>query len=162
MTTLGQTVGNKRRALTAALVIFACTLGYEVRAADDSSSNPTPAQAKSGTPSAMVSLIKRLAERGVLSNQDAADLVSQAEADEADSRVQAAESVLAAAKAEAAAARARAEATRAMAALARAQANAAQLAANQAAAVRLLLGQGASAAGAAAPSSAEPSLADVE
>jgi hypothetical protein len=162
MTNLGETIGTKRRrALIAAVLIFACSLGYEARA-DDSSSNSPPAQAKPATPSAMVSLIKRLAERGVLSNQDAADLISQAEADAADARVQAAESALAAARAEAAAARARAEAARATAALARSQASAAQLEANQAAAVRLLLGQGAAAAGAATPATPEPSLADVE
>jgi hypothetical protein len=66
-----------------------------------------------------------------------------AEADAADARVEAAEARLAAAKAEAAAARARAALSRAVRELAVARANAAQLAANQAAAARILLGQGA-------------------
>ena len=56
----------------------------------------------------MVSLIKRLEERGALTRQDAAVLISQAEADAADARVQAAEILLATAKADAAAARAQA------------------------------------------------------
>ncbi len=133
-------VRRSHRALFVAAVFYACALLTPARA-DESSAAANP-QPKSSTPSAMVSLINRLMEHGVLSKQDASDLIIQADADAADARVQAAEAILAAAKAEAAAARARADAARANAALARAQANAAQVAANPAAAVRLLLGQG--------------------
>jgi len=67
-----------------------------------------PVGAKSPPPSAMVSLISRLASRGLLTKQDAEDLTAMAEADAADARVEAAEARLAAARAEAAATRTRA------------------------------------------------------
>jgi putative porin len=132
-------------------ICAACVIGPMPARAEDTSDSAAPSAAKPSTPSAMVSLINRLAARGLLTKQDAEDLTSMAEADAADARVEAAEARLAAAKAEAAAARARAALARANEELALARANAAQLAANQNAAVRLLLGQGQGAA--AAPAS---------
>jgi hypothetical protein len=127
------------RVATAACIM--CTFGSFAARAEDVPTPETPAAAKPATPSAMVNLINRLAQRGVLTKEDAADLAAQAEADAADARVQAAEAQLAAARAEAAAARARAEVVRTRDALASAQAANAQLAANQAAAVQALLGK---------------------
>jgi hypothetical protein len=127
------------RVATAACIM--CTFGSFAARAEDVPTPETPAAAKPATPSAMVNLINRLAQRGVLTKEDAADLAAQAEADAADARVQAAEAQLAAARAEATAARARAEVARTRDALAAAQAANAQLAANQAAAVQALLGK---------------------
>jgi Putative porin len=127
------------RVATAACIM--CTFGSFAARAEDVPTPETPAAAKPATPSAMVNLINRLAQRGVLTKEDAADLAAQAEADAADARVQAAEAQLAAARAEAAAARARAEVARTRDALVAAQAANAQLAANQAAAVQALLGK---------------------
>ena len=124
--------------------------------AEDTPDSAQQSGAKTSSPSAMVSLINRLASRGLLTKQDEVDLVAMAEADAADAKVETAEARLAAAKAEAAAARARVQLSKASAELAQARANASQLAANQAAAVRLLLGQGQGGSTAAsAPSVAE-------
>ena len=65
----------------------------------------SPAVQDSGSGNAMVSLIRKLEERGAITKQDADQLVSKAEADAADARVQAAEILLATAKADAASAR---------------------------------------------------------
>ncbi len=126
--------------------------------AEETLDSTAPASAKTSTPSAMVSLVNRLAARGLLTKQDVEDLTSMAEADAADARVEAAEARLAAAKAEAAVARARAALSRATAELLLARADAARLAANQSAAVQLLLGQGRAAA--ATPASAPREKAD--
>jgi len=141
-----------RVALLAAAACFACLTGTVAARAEDASGTPAPADKVPAN--TMVNLINRLAEHGALTKQDAADLVSQAEADAADAKVREAEANLAVAKAEAAAARARADAARALTALGRAQATANQLAQNQAAAVRLLLGQ--APAPAAAPVASAP------
>lgn len=131
-----------RRSLVILVVCAACVMG-PMRARAEDAQDPEPRTgAKGAAPSAMVTLINRLAAKGVLTSQDREDLTSMAEADAADARVEAAEARLAAAKAEAAAARARAGLARANAELQLARANAAQLAANQTAAVKLLLGQG--------------------
>jgi hypothetical protein len=122
----------------------------------EDTSDSAPAAGKAPTPTALVSLINRLAAKGMLSKQDAEDLNSMAEADAADARVEAAEARLAAAKAEAAAARARAALSRAVSELAVSRASAAQVAANQNAAVMLLLGKGKAAPAAAADASAQP------
>jgi len=140
------------RTIAALATCIACVVVPVVGRAEDTPDTAAQASAKTSSPSAMVSLINRLASRGLLTKQDEADLVGMAEADAADARVEAAEARLAAARAEAAAARARVQLSKASADLAAARANATQLAANQAAAVRLLLGQGQGAA-AAAPAS---------
>jgi len=103
-----------------------------------------PAAAQPQAASAMTNLINKLTARGVLSKQDSAELLAQAEADSADLRVEAAEAALAAAKADAAVARARAAAAQAVNAAkqaAGATVAANQLAARQVAAARILLGQ---------------------
>jgi len=144
-----------RVALLAAAACFACMTGSVAARAEDAGAAP-PAAEKPPENNTMVSLINRLAERGALTKQDAADLVVQAEADAADAKVRAAEAALAVAKAEAAAARARADAARAIAALARSQAATNQMAQNQAAAVRALLGQPAGPVAAVAAAPATP------
>lgn len=131
-----------RKTFVILAVCIACIVGPMPARAEDTTESPAPAGAKASAPSAMVSLINRLAARGLLTKQDAEDLNTMAEADAADARVEAAEARLAIAKAEAAAARARAALARATAELALARSDAAQVSANQAAAVRLLLGQG--------------------
>lgn len=130
------------RTLAVLATCVACVAVPAVGRAEDTPDSAQQSGAKTSSPSAMVSLINRLASRGLLTKQDEAELVSMAEADAADAKVEAAEARLAAAKAEAAAARARVQLSKASAELAQAKANATQLAANQAAAVRLLLGQG--------------------
>lgn len=65
-------------------------------------------QAAANTPSALTGLISRLAERGVLSQQDSAELLLLAEADAAEARAQAAMTQAALAQVAAAQARARA------------------------------------------------------
>lgn len=140
-----------RRSLVVAALCAVCMIGPMPARAEDTQDPAAPAGGKAPVPSALVTLINRLAARGVLTKQDAEDLGSMAEADAADARVEAAEARLAAAKAEAAAARARAALARATVELELARANAAQLSANQAAAVRLLLGQGRAAAPVSSP-----------
>jgi hypothetical protein len=115
----------------------------------------------------MALLIERLSARGVLTKDDAAELLAQANADSADARVQAAEAVLAAAKADAALAKAQAAEAQAAYALARAKdavkqatlarGAAAQVGAAQIAAARQLLGAAAGAPVSVAPA-AEPPL----
>jgi hypothetical protein len=78
------------------------------------------AAAPASTPSAMVELINRLAQSGVLTKQDSADLLLLAEADAADVRAQAALTQAALAQAAAAQARARAYAALLRAATAKA------------------------------------------
>ena len=100
---------------------------------------PVPAQQQS----AIMMLINKLAERGTITKQDAAELAAQANADAADARVQVAEAQLAAAKADAALARAQAAAAQANYAVKEAtsaQAAAGQANAAQLAAARVLLG----------------------
>ena len=134
----------RRRSLAALAACVACVVVVVpiVGRAEDTPDSAAQAGARTPSPSAMVSLINRLAARGVLTKQDQSDLVGLADADAADARVEAAEIRLAAAKAEAAAARARVQLSMANSELALAKATATRLAANQAAAVRLLLGQG--------------------
>src|SRR5208283_4045824 len=115
-----------RVASTASVIIavcVVCALGPMPARGEDLQDSAQPAGAKAPTPSAMVSLIDRLASKGVLTKQDAENLVSMAEADAADAKVEAAEARLAAAKAEAAAARARAALARANEELALARTN---------------------------------------
>ncbi len=136
------------RRITLFAICAACIVGPMPARAEDTSDS-APAAGKAPTPTALVSLINRLAARGMLSKQDAEDLNNMAEADAADARVEAAEARLAAAKAEAAAARARAALSRAVAELAATKAN-------QNAAVMLLLGKAKAAPAAAADASAQP------
>ena len=110
------------------------------QAAPDAGAAPPRAPAQQG---AMVDLINRLVARGSLSKQDAAELIAQAEADSADSRVQAAEVLLATAKADAAAARAQAALSQAQAAVGQAEearASVARMAEAQREAARILMG----------------------
>jgi hypothetical protein len=96
---------TRLRLLITLTVLLGCAT---VATAGDVAPPGAPAEAQasdSSTDNAMISLIKKLEERGALTKQDADALISQAEADAADARVQAAEVLLATAKADAAVAR---------------------------------------------------------
>ena len=107
------------RPLPALLGVFwGLALGPRLLAADQPAANPadvsTAGSAAAPGPSALVELINRLGQRGVLSKQDTAELQLLADADAAEARAQ--QAMLQAALAQAAAAQARARALAALAA----------------------------------------------
>ncbi len=122
---------RRRRPIVALFAAALCAAAFPTQPAEAQEAPGSQSAPAAAPKNAMTSLIDRLVERGSLTKDDAVELRAQAEADAADSRVQAAEVLLAAAKADAAVARAQAAAAQAAYAMARAQAAAGQIATTQ-------------------------------
>ena len=105
---------NFRLPLTVLLASAVCSAVVLPLVAADA---PAPALPASGThvESTQIMLIRRLAERGAITQEDAAEMIKLSEADAADARVQAALTALATAQSEAARAHAEAAAIQAKA-----------------------------------------------